>query len=317
MQQVFQAGDHCKIIVADLEQHFRGSRNDARCTRIEHDTSGRPYRARAATRREAIVDRDAEPRQRQAGVPANGHPGRAGVILLAGKHDPVLPDADDGRDDADLECAAFERLALLDMGLDISAMASAFDVDACPAGESSLAQRIAHGLAAAAVARRIDIRLRDTADIGPAAEEAAEMSFLVAPGCDFDSAAGIGIGIDDPGRFERVDDAERPIEPAGIVLAFEMRSRQQFRSRLGTGAEHVANAVDLGRQPGFGQPLRQPVQRADVRFGEGRLVDAGLVGADGTECVQVGEDPGAVGVLAMVRHQARPCGSDQVPSGLR
>ena len=48
-----------------------------------------------------FVDIDAEFRQRQAGILANGHPRRAGVVLLAGECDPVLPDPDDGGDDAD------------------------------------------------------------------------------------------------------------------------------------------------------------------------------------------------------------------------
>ena len=77
-------------------------------------------------RGKAIVDIDAEPGQRQTCIPAIGHPRRAGVILLAGEGDPVLPDADDGGDDADLQRAAFERLALLDMGFEISDMAAAF-----------------------------------------------------------------------------------------------------------------------------------------------------------------------------------------------
>ena len=85
---------------------------------------------------ETIVDGDAEPRQRQAGILANAHPRRAGVILLALKSDPVLPDADDGGDDADLETAAFERLALLDMRLEISDMPPAFGRGARPAGKA-------------------------------------------------------------------------------------------------------------------------------------------------------------------------------------
>ena len=72
--------------------------------------------------REAIVDRDAELRQRQAGILAQRHAGGAGMVLLADKIDPVLPDADDGGDDADRKPAAFERLALLDMRLQISDM---------------------------------------------------------------------------------------------------------------------------------------------------------------------------------------------------
>ena len=53
------------------------------------------------------------------------HPRGAGVILLAGKGDPVLPDADDGGDDADPETGAFQRPPLLDMGFEISDVPSA------------------------------------------------------------------------------------------------------------------------------------------------------------------------------------------------
>ena len=56
------------------------------------------------------------------------------------------------------------------------------------------------------------------------------MPFLVAPGRHFDRAACIRIAIDDAGGFERIDHAKRSIEPARMVLAFEMRSRQQLWS---------------------------------------------------------------------------------------
>src|SRR5258708_4367829 len=62
-----------------------------------------------------MLYRHAKPRQSHAGILANVHPGRTSVILLAAKGDPVLPDPDDGGDDADPETAAFEALALLDM----------------------------------------------------------------------------------------------------------------------------------------------------------------------------------------------------------
>ena len=129
--------------------------------------------------------------------------------------------------------------------------------DARPAGKADLAQRVAHGAAAVAVARGVDVSLGQGADIGPAAEETAEMAFLVAPGCDLDGAFDARVGIDDAGGFERIDDAERPIEPAGVILAFEMRTRQQLRPGFCTGAEHIADAVDLGgrvRPPGAAAP---------------------------------------------------------------
>ena len=138
------------------------------------------------------------------------------------KHDAVLPDPDDGRDDSDLETAAFERLALFDMGFEISDMPPAFVPRAGAAGEAGLAQRVTHALAAVAIACRVDIGFGDAADIGPAAEEVSEMPFLIAPGRDFDGAVCIRIAIDDAGGFERIDHAERSIEPARVVLAFQM-----------------------------------------------------------------------------------------------
>ncbi len=70
------------------------------------------------------------------------------------------------------------------------------------------------------------------------------MSFLVAPRGDFDRAVDTGIAVDDARGFQRIDHAERTIEPACMVLAFEMRAREQLRSRFRAGAEHIADAID-------------------------------------------------------------------------
>ena len=103
------------------------------------------------------------------------------MILLAAKGDAVLPDTDDGGDDADRKAAAFKRLSLLDMRLEISDVPAAFGRYARPAGKTRLAQRFPHGPAAVAVACGVDVSFGERADIGPAAEETAEMSFLIAP----------------------------------------------------------------------------------------------------------------------------------------
>src|SRR6202171_1852807 len=134
-QQILQAVDHAGVIVAHLEQHFRSSRDDARRAGIEGDAAGGPYRARSAEPGKPVVDINAKPDQRQAGVLATVHPGGAGMVLLTGKCDPVLPDADDGGDDADRETAALQRLALLDMRLEISDMPAAFGLRARAAGQ--------------------------------------------------------------------------------------------------------------------------------------------------------------------------------------
>src|SRR5205814_8981036 len=115
-----QAADHIRVIVTNLEQHLCTSRDDTRRAGVEGDAAGSPYRAWPAGRGEAIVDINAKSGQRDAGILANAHPGRARVILLTSKCDPELPDTNDGGDDADLETTAFERLALLDMRLEIS-----------------------------------------------------------------------------------------------------------------------------------------------------------------------------------------------------
>ena len=225
-QEILQPRNHAPVVVANLEQHFRSARDDARRTGLEGDAAGGPHRAWAAGRRETLVDIDAKSGECQARVLANSHPRGAGVVLFALKRDAVLPDPDDGRDDADAETAAFERLALFDMGFEISDMPPAFATAAGAAGEAGVAQRVTHALAAVAVACRIDIGFGDAADIGTAAEEVPEMPFLVAPGRNFDRAVCRRIAIDDAGGFERIDHAERSIEPARVVLAFQMRACQ-------------------------------------------------------------------------------------------
>ena len=47
-QQILQALDHGGIVVANLEQHFRSARDDARRAGIERDAAGGPYRAWSA-----------------------------------------------------------------------------------------------------------------------------------------------------------------------------------------------------------------------------------------------------------------------------
>ena len=78
------------------------------------------------------------------------------------------------------------------------------------------------------------------------------MSFLVVPCRDFDGAVKVRIAIEDAGGFEGIDHAERPIEPAGIILALEMRPGQEFRPGFRAGAKHIADAVKGGATPAQG-----------------------------------------------------------------
>src|SRR5262245_62379767 len=89
-----------------------------------------------------------------------------------------------------------------------------------------------------------------------------------------------------------------------MVLAFEMGAGEQLWSGLRAGTEHIADAVDRSGQARLGQLFRQPFQRARMRLGEGRLVHAALVGADGPQRVEVGKHAVAVGLYGIVRHQA-------------
>src|SRR5262249_52286548 len=225
-------GNHGRIIVADLEQHFRRPRDDARRARIERDAACGPYRAGAAQLWKGIVDGDAESGKREPRVLANGHSCGAGMILRAGEGDAVLPDADDRCDDTDLQAATLQRFALLDMSFEVTEVPPALDARARSPGKTDRLQRLAHAAVAVAVARRVDIGFGHVADIGPGAEEMAEMAFLVAPCGDFDGAGNGGIAIENARGLECVDNAQGSVEPAGKILALEVRAREQLRTRL-------------------------------------------------------------------------------------
>ena len=88
--------------------------------------------------------------------------------------------------------------------------------------------------------------------------------------------------------LQPVDHAERAIEPAGMVLALEMRAGQHLRARRpATGRRRCRCRRSRPRA----RPLRaspdEPVPRRDVDVREGRPVDARLVGAEGREFAQV------------------------------
>src|SRR5262249_41984244 len=128
--------------------------------------------------------------------------------------------------------ARFQRLALLDMGFEVADMPPAFGARARPAGKTCVLQYLSHAAVAVAIPRGVDLGFRYTADIRSRAQEMAEMAFLVAPGRDLDGAGNGGIAIQHAGRFERIDNAQGAVEPARIVLALKVRSREQLRPRF-------------------------------------------------------------------------------------
>jgi hypothetical protein len=100
------------------------------------------------------------------------------------------------------------------------------------------------------VARLVDFFVRHVANEGAAAKEGAEVPFLVRPGGDVDRDAGRAwIFAECPRDFQSVDDAERPIEPARMVLGFGVRANQELRPGGARSAEDIADAVDLRLEP--------------------------------------------------------------------
>ena len=192
------------------------------------------------------------------------------------------------------------------MCLQISDVPPRLHGDARTPGEPHLGKCIAHGATAGAVARSVDVGFGHLADIGARAEKMAEMSLLVAPAGNLDGALHGGIRVENPRGLERVDDAERAIEPAGVVLALQVRTGQQFRPGLGAGSENVADAVDRPGELGLGELLDEPFQRELVRLRKGRLVHAGLVGAKGAQRMEIGEHALSVGAGLGVRHVRQP-----------
>ena len=68
------------------------------------------------------------------------------MVLLAGDGDPVIPVADDRLDDADAQSAGIERVALLDMRLEIAEIARRIDQLARPSGKPGLGSASLSGL---------------------------------------------------------------------------------------------------------------------------------------------------------------------------
>jgi len=121
------------------------------------------------------------------------------------------------------------------------------------------------------------------------------MAFLVGPGDAIDAKPGeSGVGGEGARQLQRVDDAERAVEPAAPGLRLAVRADQQVPLRDVVAAEDIADPVDLGDQSGLGEFLGEPMARGHVDFRIGRAVDPGVVAAEFGEPPQVGDDAGSV-----------------------
>ncbi len=134
------------------------------------------------------------------------------------------------------------------------------------------------------------------------------MALLVRPGRDIDPAAKRARDL------QAIDHAQRAIQPAGMRLRLDMAAEQQLRAIAARAAEDIADAVDLGLQPGLGQTCRQPMARLHVLRRICRPMHAGLVFADLAQRVEVAQQPVAVDACC---HGATvmPCGRI-IPSGV-
>ncbi len=117
------------------------------------------------------------------------------------------------------------------------------------------------------------------------------MALLVAEHDDVDAEVG-GRGIlgDRACRFQRIDAAERAVEPSRIILAFEMRAGQSLFAVRPAAAENVGDAVDFRFKPGLAHAVRKPFPRRDVLIRQRRPMHAGLVGAEGRQRTKIGQD---------------------------
>ena len=130
---------------------------------VKLDVAGGPDRPWTGDRRKPRLDRGDQLDQRHAGVLANRHARGAGMVLLTLEFDPEPPAADDRGDDAEAQMVVFQVGALLDMGLQIAAIARGIHLLARPAGKPGLPQRIAQRHPGLPVRADVDLLLRQQA----------------------------------------------------------------------------------------------------------------------------------------------------------
>src|ERR1043166_5847557 len=167
------------------------------------------------------------------------------TLFRSGDADAVLPDRDDRGDHADAQAGRLERVALLDVRLEVTGVARRIDLQPRSARVAGVRQRVAQGRAFGAVARLVDVLFAEHADERTAAHEVAEVALFVGEGDHVDAQPGGGFVLSERARrLERVDHAERAVEPAGMVLRLDVRASEHLAASRAREADHVGNAVD-------------------------------------------------------------------------
>ena len=209
------------------------------------------------------------------------------MVLIALDDDAELPDGDDAADHAGPQPGLFELGALLDMHFEETLVAAGVQLGPGDTLQPRFAQRVAQGLAGGAVHRGVDLRLFQNAEQAFAAQEAAEMAFLIGAGHHIHRQAGAGQG-------QAGHHAERTIEPTRLILAFEMAAGEELDARPRMLAEHIADAIDGGFKADLLHLLHQPMPALHVLGREGGAVHACLEAAELAQRVQVLEEAGGV-----------------------
>ncbi|WP_332308988.1 hypothetical protein [Roseococcus microcysteis] len=206
------------------------------------------------------------------------------MVLHAFDDKAELPDGDDARHHAGAQPLGFELGSLLDMHLEEALVAGRVQLRPRQAFKARLAQRLAERLAVVAVLQTVDLAVFQDAEQRAAADEAAVVALLIGEGDDIHRQPGAG-------KRDTRHHTQRAIQPAGLILAFDMAAHQQMRTRPGVAAEDIADAVHAGLQPHLAHAVHQPAAAFHVLGREGGAVHAGLVGPDLPKLVQVLEEP--------------------------
>jgi len=210
------------------------------------------------------------------------------VVLLTLDRQAILPNGDDGGDDTDLEAQALQRIALLDVRLEKPCVACRIDAEAWSVPPASRLQGLAQCHARGTVDSPIQLTLLDEADERAAAEEAAEVPLFVAEHRHVEAdLPGRRVRGDHTRGLQCIDATQGPVEPTGIVLAFQMRAGEDLAAGRRALAEDIADAVDRGDEVGLRQSTREPFAGRDVLLGERRAVHAALVSPERREGAQV------------------------------
>src|SRR6187399_2477804 len=111
------------------------------------------------------------------------------------------------------------------MRLEEGLVARRLYLHARPSVPPGFLERLAHRRTVVAVRRLVDVLALQEPGERLRSEERPVVPLLIAEHHDVDTRIAAGF-LDRPRRLQRVDAAERPVEPSRMILAFQMRAGQ-------------------------------------------------------------------------------------------